>query len=161
DEIDRIPVELIGQKVVNFGFPYSYVKTVDQPGDPVTVVRPDYGVQPLIAFEPLTDPVLTQEGSESEGSSGFALSPPMFPAGLNQVVFIGFPGLFNVGGTANDENPFISAEPSTGQYFDFISNDQAKIGHLDEALSTTNSLFIADISSTGDIFGTDGPGHGV
>jgi hypothetical protein len=161
DELDRIPAALIGKKVVNFGFPYSYVKTIDEPGDPVTVVRPDYGVQPLIAFEPLPDPVLTQEGSESEGSSGFALSPPMFPAGLNHGVFIGFHGLFNEGGLTNDENPLIFADPSTGHYFDFISNNLPNIGHLDEALSTTNSLFLADISSTGDLFGASGPGHGV
>ena len=122
------PAAQIGGPVEYFGFPevingqlvYSYVKTIDKPGDPVTVVNPGVGVQPLVAFEPLADPVLTAEGSESEGSSGFALSPPEFPAGLNHGVFIGFHGLFNEGGTANDENPLIFADPSTGQYFDFV-----------------------------------------
>ncbi len=161
DELDRIPAALIGKTVENFGFPYSYVKTVDKPGDPVTVVNPKYGIQPLIAFEPLPDPVLTTEGSESEGASGFALSPPMFPAGLNRGVFIGFHGLFNEGGLANDENPLIFADPATGHYFDFISNDLPNVGHLDEALSTADSLFLADISSTGDVFGASGPGQGV
>jgi hypothetical protein len=161
DELDRIPAALIGKTVENFGFPYSYVKTIDRPGDPVTVVDPKYGIQPLIAFEPLPDPVLTREGSESEGASGFALSPPMFSAGLNHGVFIGFHGLFNQGGIANDENPLIFADPATGHYFDFISNNLPNVGHLDEALSTTNSLFLADISSTGDLFGASGPGQGV
>jgi hypothetical protein len=85
----------------------------------------------------------------------------MFPAGLNHGVFIGFHGQFNQGGTANDENPFIFANPVTGHYFDFISNNEPNIGHLDEAISTSDSLFIADISSTGDILGATGPGQGV
>ena len=159
DELDIIPAALIGKQVENFGFPYSYVKTIDAPGDPVTVVEPTYGIQPTIAFEPLPDPVLTAEGSESEGSSGFALSPPDFPAGLNHGVFIGFHGLFSQGGTANDENPMLFADPSTGHYFDFISNDLANIGHLDEALSTADSLFVADFTSGGDT--GNGVGQGV
>ena len=136
----------------------SYVKTIDQPGDPVTVVNPGVGVQPLIAFEPLPDSVLTAEGSESEGSSGFALSPSNFPAGLNQGVFIGFHGLFNEGGTANDENPLVFANPSTGHYFDFVSNNEPNIGHIDEALSTSNSLFLADLTSGGDTGSGSGQG---
>ena len=134
DELGIIPAALIGKQVEDFGFPYSYVKTIDVPGDPVTVVNPTIGIQPTIAFEPLADPVLTTEGSESEGSSGFALSPPDFPAGLDHGVFIGFHGLFSQGGTANDENPMLFADPSTGHYFDFISNNLPNIGHLDEAL---------------------------
>jgi hypothetical protein len=161
DELDRIPAALIGKTVENFGFPYSYVKTSDHPGDPVKVINPHYGIQPLVAFEPLPDPALPATGSESEGASGFALSPPMFPAGLNLGVFIGFHGIFNAGGTANEENPMLFADPSTGHYFDFISNNLTNVGHLDEALSTSDSLFIADISSTGDIFGSTGPGQGV
>jgi hypothetical protein len=77
----------------------------------VTVVRPHYGVQTWIAFEPLPDPVLTVEGSESEGTSGFTLAPPNFPAGLSQGMFIGFHGLFDERGTANDENPLVFADP--------------------------------------------------
>src|SRR5262249_9170756 len=95
DELDEIPASQIGNSVEYFGFPevingqlqYSYHKTIDRPGDPETVVNPSVGVQPLIAFQPLPDSVLTTEGSESEGPSGFALSPPGFPAGLNQGVF--------------------------------------------------------------------------
>jgi hypothetical protein len=160
DELNRIPAAQIGGAVEYFGFPYSYTRTIDKPGDPVTVVNPGLGVQPLVAFEPLPDPVLTAEGSESEGPSGFALSPPMFPAGLNHGAFIGFHGLFNAG-TANDENPFVFADPGTGHYFDFISNNEPNIGHLDEALSTSDSLFIADISSNGDLFSGAGLGQGV
>ena len=166
DELDRIPAAQIGGPTAYFGFPEtiggqlteSYVKTIDKPGDPVTVVNPGVGVQPLIAFEPLADSVLTAEGSESEGSSGFALAPAQFPAGLNQGVFIGFHGLWNEGGTANDENPLIYADPSTGHYFDFISNNEPGIGHFDGALSTSDSLFLADVSQTGDMGSGGGQG---
>ena len=161
DELDIIPAAMIGKQVEDFGFPYGYVKTINAPGDPVTVVDPTYGIQPTIAFEPLPDATLGAGGSESEGASGFALSPPDFPAGLNHGVFIGFHGLFAEGGTTNDENPMLFADPITGHYFDFISNDLPNIGHLDEAMSTADSLFVADISSTGDVFGSSGPGQGV
>jgi hypothetical protein len=167
DELDRIPAAQIGASVPYFGFPElingqlteSYVKTIDQPGDPVSVVNPTVGVQPLIAFEPLPDAVLSAGGSESEGSSGFALSPSQFPTGLNHGAFIGFHGIFNSGGTANDENPVVFGDPSTGHYFDFVSNDLANIGHIDEILSTSDSLFLADITSGGDM--SNGAGQGM
>jgi glucose/arabinose dehydrogenase len=161
DELNRIPAAQVGGDVEDLGFPYSYTKTIDKPGDPVVVVNPGGGIQPVVAFEPLPDPVLTVEGSEREGPSGFALSPPMFPNGLNQGVFIGFHGLFDRGGTANDENPLVFANPATGRYFDFISNNEPNIGHIDEALSTSDSLFIADISKTGELYGATGPHQGA
>ncbi|WP_422929356.1 putative Ig domain-containing protein [Singulisphaera sp. PoT] len=162
DELNMIPAAQIGGAVENFGFPYSYTKTIDKPGDPVTVVNPGPNViQPIVAYQPLPDSALGSDGSQSEGASGLALSPALFPAGLNQGVFVGFHGYFNSGGVDNPENPFVFADPSTGHYFDFISNEAPNIGHLDEAMSTADSLFIADISSTGDIFGSTGPGMGV
>jgi hypothetical protein len=127
----------------------------------VTVVNPEVGVQPVVAFQPIPDPDSPTGGSESEGSSGFALSPPGFPDGLNQGVFIGFHGLFNQGGLANDENPMVFADPVTGRYFNFVSNNLDNIGHLDEIASTADSLFVADISSTGELFGSNGLGAGT
>jgi glucose/arabinose dehydrogenase len=169
DELDRIPAAQIGATPGYFGFPelvdgqliYSYVKTNDLPGQPVRVISNTVAVPPLISFEPLPDAALPATGSESEGASGFALSPPDFPAGLNHGVFIGFHGIFDTGGTANEENPMLFADPATGHYFDFISNDLPNIGHLDEALTTTDSLFVADISQTGDVFTSNGVGQGV
>ncbi|WZO99616.1 hypothetical protein EP7_001223 [Isosphaeraceae bacterium EP7] len=160
DELDKVPAAEIGKVVQNFGFPYSYVKTVDHPGDPVTVVNPTFGVQPVIAFQPIPDAAGTPAGSQSEGASGFALSPSGFPVGLNQGVFIGFHGKFNQGGTDNEENPLVFANPITGHYFDFISNDLTNIGHLDELFSTSDSLFVADLSSSGDLFSPTGVGDG-
>ena len=69
------------------------------------MVNPSGRVTPLVSFQPLADPHLPATGSESEGASGFAVAPKMFPAGLNHGVFVGFHGLFNEGGTDNEEIP--------------------------------------------------------
>jgi uncharacterized protein YccT (UPF0319 family) len=159
DTLHRIAASDIGKSVPNDGFPYSYTLTNLTPGTPNTVVNPGGRVSPLASFQPLRDPNLPSTGSESEGAAGFAIAPPMFPAGLNKGAFIGFHGVFNSGGTANEENPLLYVDPTTGKYFDFVSNDEPNIGHFDGATSTTDSLFLADVASTGQVFG--GPGTGV
>ena len=159
DTLQRIAAADIGKSVVNCGFPYSYTLTNLNPGDPQTVVNPSGRVTPLVSFEPLADPHLPTTGSESEGASGFAIAPRMFPAGLNKGVFVGFHGLFNQGGTDNEENPLVFADTTSGKYFDFISNEEPTIGHFDGAASTTDSLFLSDVASTGQVFG--GPGTGA
>jgi glucose/arabinose dehydrogenase len=157
DELDTIPASQIGGPTEFFGFPetingqlaVSYVKASASPGDLTVVVNPGVGVQPLIAFEPLADANLGSLGSRSQGASGFAPSPPGFPAGLNDGIFIGFHGDFNTAGITNNKNPLVFANPSTGQYFDFVSNDEPGVGHFDGAVSTSNSLFLADLTMGG------------
>src|SRR5262249_48878733 len=147
DTLQRVPAANIGVVVPNFGFPYTYTLTNVTPGGAGTRVNPGGGVTPIAAFEPLVDSLLPTTGSESEGASGFAVSPVNFPAGLNNGVFIGFHGQFNYGGYANEENPLLYADKSTGHYFDFVSNDLPNIGHFDGAMSTADSLVVSDISS--------------
>jgi hypothetical protein len=159
DTLDKIAAADIGASVPNFGFPYTYTLTTTTPGGTGPRINSAGGVPPLAAFQPLVDPNLPVTGSESEGASGFALSPPGFPPGLNHGVFIGFHGQFNQGGIPNEENPLLYVDPATGRYFDFISNDLPNIGHLDAALSTADSLFLSDLSSNGDVLGS--PGQGV
>ena len=167
DELDEIPAAQIGGPTEFFGFPemingqldVSYAKTNSAPGQAVTVVNPGVGVQPLIPFEPLPDSNLAPLGSRSQGASGFALSPPDFPAGLNDGVFVGFHGEYDSGGIANGKNPLVYADPSTGHYFDFVSNDEAGVGHFDGAVSTSNSLFLSDISPGGSM--DSGAGQGA
>jgi hypothetical protein len=159
DTLQRIASANIGVVVPNFGFPYTYTLTTTTPGGTGTRVNPGGGVTPLAAFEPLVDPLLPTTGSESEGSSGFAPSPINFPTALQHGVFIGFHGQFSSGGVANEENPLLFANPSSGNYFDFISNDLPNIGHFDGAMSTADSLFLSDISSGGSVFSQ--PGQGV
>ena len=157
---DRRPDEYFGfPEVINGQLTESYVKTIDaagRPGDGRQSRRRGPAADRVrAAGRPRPD----HAGSESEGASGFALSPTEFPAGLNDGVFIGFHGVWNEGGTANDENPLIFADPSTGKYFDFVSNNEPGVGHFDGALSTSDSLFLADISKAGNM--GSGGGQGV
>src|SRR5262249_30307902 len=158
DTLHRITAKAIGQSVVNDGFPYSYTLTNLQPGSPNQGVNPGGRVPPVASFQPLRDPNLPSTGSESEGASGFAIAPTSFPAGWNSGVFIGFHGIFNSGGIANEENPLLYADTNTGKYFDFISNDEPNVGHFDGATSTADSLFLTDVASTGQVFGSPGTG---
>jgi hypothetical protein len=98
-------------------------------------------------------------GEESEGPNDIAFAPPGFPDGLNSGIFVGFHGRFNAGGLANEENPLVYVDLTTTNYFHFIGNQEANIGHLDGLLATDDSLFIADLSSNGSL--STGSGRGV
>ena len=161
DTLDRIPAALVGNSVVNFGFPYTYYRTTDTPGGQSTLVNPDSTVPaPLYHFDPLVDTNLPTTGSESEGAAGIAIAPKNFPGPLSNGVFVGFHGLFNTGGTTNEENPVVFASLSTQHYFDFVSNDLPNIGHIDGAANSDSTLYLSDISSNGDVFGSGG-GQGM
>src|SRR5262249_7617589 len=116
-------------------------------------------VQPLAVFQPIPDPFT---GSESEGAVEIASTPSGFgAAGIGPGVFIGFHGKFNEGGIANEEDPLVYYDFTTGKYFDFIGNNEPNIGHIDGLLATDNSLFVADISSTGSLISSADTGRGV
>jgi glucose/arabinose dehydrogenase len=141
DELNWIPAAQLGNGTVpDFGFPTNYIAY--RTG---AVVGGD-GVQPLVTFQPLPNPFT---GSESEGPSEIAFAPPEFPDGLNDGIFVGFHGRFDLGGIANEENPVVYVNLSTTNYFQFIGNDEPNIGHLDGLLSTDDSLFLADLTATG------------
>jgi hypothetical protein len=150
DEINRIAAADVGTGVFNFGFPNDYIeyRTSRRIGSG--------GIQPLVAFQPLPDPL---NGSESEGPAEIALAPTGFPAGLNHGIFVGFHGRFDFGGLYNEENPVVYYDLDTGAYFHFIENDEPRVGHLDTMLATNDSLFLADVSSTGSM--ETGAGSGV
>ena len=152
DTLYMIPAAKIGTKVFNYGYPNSYIayRTGKHVGPPSTA--------PVVAFQPWPDPYT---GSESEGPSEIAVAPAGFPSGLNNGVFVGFHGRFDLGGLANEENPLVFYNRATGKYYDFIGNDEPNIGHLDGLLSTSNALFAADLSSNGDLFSSQGTGAGV
>jgi len=142
DELNMIPAAAIGGASADFGFPASY--TAYRTG----AVVGGGGIQPLVAFQPLPDPFT---GSESEGPNDIAFAPRGFPAGLNQGVFVGFHGRFNSGGLANEENPLVYVDLATLQYFHFIGNAEPGLGHLDGLLTTDDSLFVADLASSGNL----------
>lgn len=140
DELNVITRSNLGGPTEFFGFPSNYIayRTGTSVGGA--------GIQPLIAFQPIPDPFT---GAESEGANQIAYAPPGFPDGLNSGVFLGFHGRFDAGGTANEENPVVYADPATGNHFHFILGQQTGIGHLDGLLSTRDSLFVADMVNTG------------
>jgi len=150
DELNFIARADIGGVTENFGFPSNYTayRTGSQVGGA--------GVRPLIAFLPIPDP---SNGRESEGANDIVFAPPGFPDGLNTGIFLGFHGRFNSGGTNNEENPVVYANPGSGAYFHFIQGQQRGIGHLDGLLATRDSLFVADLVSTGNT--GNGGGAGV
>ena len=137
DELNMIARGDLGAVVPNFGFPNDYIdsRTGQRVGSG--------GVQPLVAFLP------TPDGFESEGPFGIAFAPAGFPPGLNNGVFVGFHGQFALPPSQNEENPVVYYDLATGQYFHFIEAFQ--LGHGDAFTTSDDSLFIADMSSTGDV----------
>lgn len=150
DELNLIARADLGGPVDYFGFPTNYTRYRTN-----TFVGGN-GIPPLIAFQPIPDPLT---GSESEGANDITFAPPGFPDGLNTGIFLGFHGRFGSAGTANEENPVVYADPATGDYFHFILGQQPGIGHLDGLLATRDSLFVADLVSTGNL--SSGSGAGV
>lgn len=149
DELNRIVRADLGGAVEFFGFPANY-----------TAYRTNTfvggaGIPPLINFQPIPNPAT---GAKSEGPNQISFAPPGFPDGLNNGLFIGFHGRFNSGGTANDENPLVYANPATADYFHFIAGQQTGIGHLDGLLATRDSLFVADLATNGSLFADSNTG---
>ena len=139
DEVNVIPVAQIGTSVPNFGFATDYIQYR-------TATRIGSGaVQPIVTFQPIPSP----NGSESEGAAEITFAPPNFPAGLNSGIFVGFHGKFNDFGVANEENPMRYVDLAGNTSFEFIDNNVPTIGHMDNVLATSDSLFIADINTLG------------
>jgi glucose/arabinose dehydrogenase len=149
DELNVIARSHVGGAIEDFGFPTNYTSYR------TNVFVGGAGIPPLIAFQPIPNPFT---GRESEGPNDLVIAPPGFPDGLNTGVFIGFHGRFNATGSANEENPLVYANPATGEYFHFILGQQPGLGHLDGLLATRDSLFVADLASTGSIFSSSGAG---
>ena len=151
DELNMIPAPDLGTGAVeHFGFPTNYIayRTGQNVGG--------FGVQPLVAFQPLPNPT---DGNESEGPNDIVFAPPGFPPGLNNGIFVSFHGKFGSGGLANEENPLVYVDLATTNYFHFIEGHQVNVGHLDGLLATGDSLFVADLATNGSL--NSGSGLGV
>lgn len=140
DELNAIPLADLGSTIPDFGFPSTFeaYRTEEQIGAS--------GLLPLVTFQPLPDPMT---GSESEGPNDIAFSPPSFPEGLDNGVFVTFHGKFFLGGIENEENPLVYVDLETLDYFQIVSNDLPSVGHLDGLLSTEEALYISDLSPQG------------
>jgi glucose/arabinose dehydrogenase len=148
DELNVIPAAEIGGVVEFFGFPTNYIEY--RTGRVVGGA----GVAPLVAFQPLPNPI---NGEESEGSSDIAFAPPGFPDGLNNGMFVTFHGKFSLAGTQNEENALVYVDLPGSSYFHFIPSATPGVGHLDGLLSTTDSLYVSDLSKNG-AYSTTGAG---
>ena len=143
---------------MNDGFPYSYTLTNLLPGEPDTVVNPGGRVPPA-GLVPA--PARSQSPQHRVGERGClrvrdrAADVPGRP---EQGSLYRIPRCLQLGGTANEENPLLFADTSTGKYFDFVSNDEPNIGHFDGASSIADSLYLSDVASTGQVFGSPGTG---
>jgi glucose/arabinose dehydrogenase len=145
DEINVITLNQLGTSIPDFGFPNTYeqYRTGTQIGST--------GVLPLMTFQPIPMP----NGSEAEGVSEIAFAPPSFPSYLRGGLFAGFHGRFTLGGVANEENPVVFVNLGTGARFEFIGNGEPAVGHPDGFLSTSDTLFISDMSPTGALGATE------
>lgn len=154
DELNVLPAALIGgtgpADVESYGFPGSY--TAYRTG---TVVG-GAGRAPVVAFQPLPNPL---NGAESEGPNDIAFSPPAFPPGLANGVFVTFHGKFSAGGLNNEENPLVFVDLATTNYFHVIPPRLPGVGHLDGLLATRRALFVSDLSTNGNLSAS--PGRGV
>ena len=139
DELNVLPAEQIGGEIEDFGFAENYTEYRTE------VIVGGEDIQPIAAFQPVPSP----DGAEAEGPNDIAFAPPFFPPGLNNGVFVGMHGKFLLGGLENEENPLVFVDLNDNSYFHFIGNDEPEIGHLDGLLATSDSLFVADVSSNG------------
>jgi glucose/arabinose dehydrogenase len=146
DELNRIAALDLGGAVEDFGFPSDYV--VYRIGGATTGTS----FQPLVAFQPMPDPVT---GAESEGPVEIAFSPPGFPLALRGGILLGFHGRFALAGAANEENPVVFADPASGSYFHFIGTGEPALGHPNGLLATDDALYVADFATTGSFGAAD------
>jgi hypothetical protein len=148
DELNMIPAADIGGAVEFFGFPSNYTKY--RTGEFIGGA----GIAPLVAFQPIPLP----NGEETEGPNDVEFAPPGFPDALADGVFVTFHGKFNFGGTQNEENGMCFVNLTNNSYFHFIPSKLPGVGHLDGLLRTSDSLFISDLSKTGNLSNATGTG---
>lgn len=149
DELNMIPLSQFGGEVENFGFPGNY--TEYRTGRFVG----GGGLRPLVSFLPLPNPA---DGMETEGPNDIEFSPASFPDALANGVFVTFHGKFNAGGAQNEENGMAFVNLSNNSYFHFIQSRLPGVGHLDGLLATQDSIFISDLSKTGNLTSSTGTG---
>ena len=149
DTLHTIAAAQIGQSIPFFGFPNNYIayNTGQFVGGAGGAARGRV-------------PAHSRHGKRLEiRRNATGVLAACVPAALQDGVFIGFHGMFANAGVTNDENPVLFSSLTSGNYFDFLSNDLS-LGHPDGLLSTNNSLFVADLSSNGALSGS-GVGQGV
>jgi len=126
----------------DYGFPDCYIRYAYGGIQPVAVGSGC--VQPLLAFQPITDAAGTHE---LEGPTSVAFAPSDFPAPFNDGIFVAFTG----GESPNDEDGMAYYDFATGQYIHFIESLNGQTGSLIGLASTQNALFVTDVT-TGEVY---------
>jgi glucose/arabinose dehydrogenase len=129
DELDVIPAEQIGDGIVDFGFPISYI---------------DYATGENVNDDPSFVDFRPLLGSESEGIAGIALIPDAFPDEIRGGLLAGFHGQFDRTGIYNEENPVRFVNLTNGDQIEIVTNDALNIGHLDSFATGTDAIYMAD-----------------
>lgn len=143
DELNVLPGAALGVgSPINYGFPDCYIRYAYGGIPPVAVGSGC--VQPLVAFQPITDATGTHE---LEGPTSVAFAPPDFPAPFNDGIFIAFTG----GESPNDEAGMAYYDFATHQYIHFIESLNGQTGSLIGLTATSNALFVTDVS-TGEVY---------
>ncbi len=141
DELNMIPASQLGVGApVDFGFPNCYVQYAygSIPG-----VNVGTGcIQPVIAFQPVTDSNGVQH--ELEGPTDLAFAPSNFPAPFNNGIFVGFVG----GEDPNDEAGMAYYSFATHSYTQFIQASNPAIHNILGLTSTDNALYFSDFTGT-------------
>ncbi len=126
----------------DFGYPNCYIQYSygGVPGVPVG----SGCTQPLLAFQPITDSAGTHE---LEGPTTLAFAPSSFPGIFNNGVFVGFVG----DESPNDESGLAFYNFATHEYVHFIESLNPDIGPIIGIASTSNALFVSEVS-TGTVY---------
>ncbi len=142
DELNVVPADVIGVQPVDFGFPDTYTRS--DTGEAVGAT----GEQPFTVFLPL-------DGSENEGVSSLAFAPGTFPTELQDGLFAGFHGQWDLVGIENEENPLLWVSAETGEMRTVVGNDAASVGHLDTLVASDDALYVADLCADGYLWQTE------
>jgi hypothetical protein len=149
DTLHKISAAQVGVSFPNTNFASDFYE--NNTTSPIKHGNPD-AIANFAPFGPFNASDHNSSPNESEGANEIAFTPASFPAAL-QGVLIGFHGQFDkVGppntstGAGNEEHPVVFYQTATGQYWDFIGNQEPLIGHLDGMLSTSDAVYMSDIA---------------
>ena len=83
------------------------------------------------------------------------LRPRRFPQDLQNGLFAGFHGQWDLVGIENEENPLLWVSAETGEMRTVVGNDAATVGHLDTLVSSDDALYVADFCADGYLWQTE------
>jgi hypothetical protein len=74
---------------------------------------------------------------------------------------VSFHGIFDAGGTANNQNAVVYYDFATGKLIPILDGATPGVGHIDGLAIIGDDLFLEDMSQNGEINGLNGLGQGA